>query len=82
MTKPNPEKQRHFLKNEKILKKEVSKASKIYEHGISLERNSKLPGITIYNIANCLGQTEISKAPLNPLFNLKKRVKILGGLFQ
>lgn len=67
---------------EEVFKKsEVSKASRIYEHGISLERTSKLLGITVYDLANYVGKTGISEVRLNETLSVKNRVKILERMF-
>ena len=68
---------------EEVFKKsEISKASRIYEHGISLERTSKLLGITVYDLANYTGQTGISEVKLNETLSVKGRVKMLERMFK
>ncbi|NCO17827.1 hypothetical protein COT60_03690 [Candidatus Pacearchaeota archaeon CG09_land_8_20_14_0_10_30_9] len=62
-------------------KSEITKASRIYEHGISLGQTSKLLGITIYDLANYTGQTGISEVSLNQTINEKERVKMLEDMF-
>ena len=62
-------------------KSAVNKASRIYEHGISLGRTAELLGVSIYDLANYTGQTGISEVPLNSTIDVKKRVKILEEIF-
>jgi len=61
---------------------EITKASRIYEHGISLGRTSKLLGITIYDLANYSGQTGISEVSLNQTISEKGRIKMLEDIFR
>jgi len=67
---------------EEIFKKSaINKASRIYEHGISLGKTAELLGVPIYDLANYAGQTGISDVPLNSTIDVKRRVKILEELF-
>lgn len=64
-------------------KAQINKASKIYEHGISMERTAKLLGITMYDLASYAGQKrEISEVPLSRTLDVKKRVKIAMDIFR
>ncbi len=68
---------------EEVFKRsEVTKASRIYEHGISLGRTSKLLGITVYDLANYSGQTGISEVSLNQTINERERIKMLEEIFK
>ena len=64
-----------------FLKAKINKASKIYEHGISMERTASLLGITMYELAGYTGQKldgfEVSKA-----LPIKTRVKIAEEMFE
>jgi hypothetical protein len=67
---------------EDVFKKaEISKASRIYEHGISAGKTAKMLGITLYDLQNYAGQTGISEVPLNKTINIKTRIKALEELF-
>lgn len=67
---------------EDVLKKaEISKASRIYEHGISAEKTAKMLGITLYELQSYTGQTGISDVGLNQTINVKTRIKRLEELF-
>jgi len=61
---------------------EITKASRIHEHGISLGRTSSLLGITIYDLANYTGQTGISEVLLNQTINERERIKMLEEIFK
>lgn len=60
---------------------EINKASRIYEHGISLGKTAKMLGVSMYDLASYTGQTGISEVPLNKTIDVKTRVKMLEKLF-
>ncbi|MDA3836739.1 MAG: hypothetical protein PF542_03895 [Nanoarchaeota archaeon] len=60
---------------------EISKASRIYEHGISAGKTARMLGITLYDLQNYIGQTGISEVSLNQTINVKTRIKMLEDLF-
>ncbi len=63
-------------------KAEINKASKIYEHGISLEQTAKLLGVSLWELANYAGQRTLlySEPELNTI-DVKKRIKIVEDFF-
>ena len=63
-------------------KASINKASKIYEHGISMEKTSKLLGISLWELAEYAGQTGISDVNLNITLPIKKRIKIAVDMFK
>ncbi len=63
-------------------KAKINKASRIYEHGISMEKTAKLLGITMWELANYAGQTRISDVPLSKTLNVKARIKLAQGMFK
>ena len=64
-------------------KARINKASKIYEHGISMEQTAGLLGVTLFELASYAGQKpEISNAPLGKTVDVKKRIKIAMEMFQ
>ncbi|MBT4376957.1 hypothetical protein HOD29_06290 [archaeon] len=63
-------------------KAKVNKASRMYEHGISLEKTAKLLGVTLYDLASYTGQTGISEVPLNKTVNVEQRIKFVEELFK
>ena len=62
-------------------KASINKASKIYEHGISMEKTAKLLGISMFELASYAGQTEISDVPLGKTLDTKKRIKLVIDIF-
>lgn len=64
-------------------KAEINKASKIYEHGISMEKTSKLLGITMFELASYAGQKQnFSQPPLSKTVELKTRIKMVEDIFK
>jgi len=64
-------------------KAEINKASKIYEHGISMEQTANLLGISLFELASYAGQKpEISEAPFTKTMDVKSRIKIAMDLFK
>jgi hypothetical protein len=62
-------------------KARINKASRIYEHGISMEKTSKLLGITIWELAEYAGKTGIPDINLNVTKPIKQRIKLAMELF-
>ena len=62
-------------------KARINKASRIYEHGISLGQTAKLLGITQFELASYAGQTGIPDAPLGQTLSTKSRIKFAMDLF-
>lgn len=62
-------------------KARINKASRIYEHGISMEKTAKLLGITIWDLASYAGQTGISDVVLGQTMNTKSRIKLAMEMF-
>lgn len=64
-------------------KASINKASKLYEHGISMERTASLLGITMYELASYTGsKKEISDASEGETMNAKKRIKLVEDFFK
>jgi hypothetical protein len=64
-------------------KAQINKASKIYEHGISMEQTAKLLGITLFDLASYAGQKpELSGAPWGQTLDVKQRIKIAEDMFK
>jgi aconitase A len=59
----------------------ISKASRIYEHGISMEKTAKLLGITMYELADYTGRTGIPNMPEGRTVDVKERIKLLESFF-
>jgi len=65
-----------------FVKARINKASRIYEHGISMEKTSKLLGITMWDLASYAGQTGISDVKLGRTMNTKERIKLVEDFFK
>ena len=63
-------------------KAEINKASRIYEHGISMEKTAKLLGITMWELAEYAGQTGVSDVNLTVTMPIKKRIKQAEEIFK
>jgi predicted transcriptional regulator len=67
---------------EVLRKAEVNKATKIYEHGISLTKTAHLLGITQWELVDYIGQKSIFDNPLNATIEVKKRAKMAEDFFK
>lgn len=63
-------------------KAQINKASKIYEHGISMEKTADLLGITMYELALYAGQTDVSNTSENKTIEARSRIKMAVEFFQ
>lgn len=64
-------------------KAEINKASKIYEHGISMEKTAGLLGITVFELASYAGQKpDASTAPWSYTIDVKQRIKTAQQFFK
>jgi hypothetical protein len=63
-------------------KAEINKASKIYEHGISMEKTANLLGITMFELASYAGQKQETGTPLTQTLDVKSRIKIAEDMFK
>ncbi len=59
----------------------INKASRIYEHGISMEKTASLLGITMFELAEYAGQTGISDVPESKTLGVKSRIKLAMEMF-
>ncbi len=66
---------------EVIRKASINKASKIYEHGISMEQTARLLGITQWELSEYSGQTNVSDVNYNKTLDVKKRAKMALEFF-
>lgn len=64
----------------------VNKASRIYDHGISMERTARLLGITLYDLANYIGERDKDKStseyPESKTVNVRSRIKLVEDIFE
>ncbi len=63
-------------------KASINKASRIYEHGISMGTTARLLGISIWELAEYAGQTSISDANLGVTMPIKERIKLIEDFFR
>ena len=63
-------------------KAEINKASRIYEHGISMEQTAGLLGITLWELAEYAGQTGISDVDLSVTLPIRERIKQAEEIFK
>ncbi len=72
---------RKYIK-EVLRNAEINKASRLYEHGISMEQTANLLGITLYELADYVGKTGISDASESKTMNTKERIKLAMEIFE
>jgi hypothetical protein len=63
-------------------KARINKASKIYEHGISMTKTAKILGISIWELAEYAGQTRISDINLSITMPVKDRIELAEEFFE
>ncbi|MFA5174278.1 MAG: hypothetical protein WC438_03800 [Candidatus Pacearchaeota archaeon] len=63
-------------------KAQINKASKIYEHGISMEKTAKILGISVWELAEYAGKVGIGDVNLGITMLLKKRIKLAEETFE
>lgn len=59
----------------------IKKASRVYEHGISLKQTADLLGISAWELAEYAGKTGISDVDLSITTNIKTRIKKAIDIF-
>jgi len=59
----------------------VNKASRIYEHGISMEKTAKILGISLWELAEYAGKTGIGDVNFAVTMPIKKRIKFAEEVF-
>ena len=60
----------------------INKASRIYEHGISMEKTAELLGITMFELADYAGKTGIPDINLSKTLPIEKRIKYAMDIFK
>ena len=68
--------------NDVLMKARINKASRIYEHGISMEQTAKLLGVSMYDLASYAGQRGVPGTPLAKTLSAKDRIKIAMDFFK
>lgn len=65
-----------------VLKKaSINKASRIYEHGVSLEQTAKLLGISQWELSDYIGSRDVADMKQNQTMDVKKRAKLALEFF-
>ena len=62
-------------------KAEINKAFKLYEHGLSSEATADLLGVSLWDMASYIGQSNIGDAKFSISLPVKERVKIAEDIF-
>ena len=62
-------------------KAEINKAFKLYEHGLSSEKTAELLGVSLWDMASYIGQSNIGDAKIAISMPVKERVKIAEEVF-
>ncbi len=85
------ERMKHYLQNsseimrpiiqEVLRKASINKASKIYEHGISMAKTTKILGVTPWELTEYVGEKENVHMNLNKTIDIKDRVRITMEFF-
>jgi len=63
-------------------KAKINKASRIYEHGISMEKTAKILGISIWELAEYAGKTGIGDVNLGITMPVRQRIKQAEEIFK
>ena len=63
-------------------KAEINKASRIYEHGISMEKTAKILGISVWELAEYAGSTGIGDVNLGITLPIRERIKQAQEIFK
>ena len=71
-----------FYMGDVFRKAKINKASRLYEHGISLEKTAKILGITIWELNQYVGRTGIADVNLAYTKDLNSRIKLAEGIFK
>ena len=65
-----------------LRKASINKASKLYEHGISMEKTASLLGITLFELASYAGQKEDINVQQTRTIDVKARIKMAEDFFR
>jgi hypothetical protein len=60
----------------------INKASRIYEHGISMQQTAEALGISPFELAEYAGRTGISDVELSLTMEIKKRISLARSVFK
>jgi len=65
-----------------FIKASINKASRIYEHGISMEKTAKLLGISQWELASYAAQKQMKDHDLSKTMTVKNRIKLAEEFFK
>jgi hypothetical protein len=68
--------------NDVFRKASINKASRVYEHGISMEKTAKILGISLWELSEYAGKTGIADVNLAVTMPVKQRIKIAEEMFR
>ena len=60
----------------------INKASRIYEHGISMEKTARLLGVSLFELARYAGEKEASDVPESVTISVKERIGFAMEMFE
>lgn len=63
-------------------KAEINKASKLYEHGISMEQTAKMLGVSLWDLSSYIGQSNINEMQFVESISEKERIEIAEEFFK
>lgn len=63
-------------------KASINRASKLYEHGLSMEKTASLLGITLFELADYAGSKELTDIPQTKTVDVKARIKMAMEMFE
>jgi len=63
-------------------KAKINKGSRVYEHGISFSQTAQILGISLWELAEYIGQTGISNVELSITKDVKERINFLKEIFE
>lgn len=66
---------------EVLRKASINKASKIYEHGISLGQTAEILGVSEWELSEYAGQTKVADTSYNITLSIEKRAKMAMEFF-
>ena len=59
----------------------INKASRIYEHGISMQKTAKILGVSVWELSEYAGKTGIGNVNLGITMPIQQRVKLAEEIF-
>ncbi len=67
---------------EVLIKASINKASKLYEHGISMSQTANLLGVSQWELSEYIGQKSIHETPEYKTIDIKSRAKMAMEFFK